>query len=64
MAVFSGYNRDTCPGAATSRSLEKVRDEGLTTVVASWCRWKALEHSKGFYEEHHINNAQLSPHDL
>lgn len=49
MAVFRGHNRDTCPSAAIARTLEKVRDEALTTTAVSWCRWKPLESSSRFH---------------
>lgn len=50
MAACRGRNRDTCPGLARARRLEKVRDEALTTTAASWWRWKPLEHSSRFHK--------------
>lgn len=58
MVACRGRNRDTCPGLSGARRLEKVRDEALTTVAASCCRWKPLESSSRFHRGHLTNNTQ------
>lgn len=58
MTVCRGHNGGTCPGLARAGRLEKVRDEALTTVAASCCRWKPLESSSRFHRRHLTNNTQ------
>lgn len=58
MAACRGCISDTCPRLARARRLEKVRDEALTIVAVSWCRWKPLEASSRFYKGHLTNSTQ------
>lgn len=58
MAACRRRNRDTYPRLARARRLEKVRDEALTTIAFSWCRWKPLESSSRFHKGDRTNNFQ------